>query len=71
MSVAVNASTITKRAKCRRSNSPNGTSALCGSTMPGRRFIEPSRDRSSSSRPSATGARTRKFDCGFTLIARR
>src|SRR4051812_45124517 len=55
---------ITKRAKCRRSRRPNGTSVFCGSTVPGAEFIDASRAAKLVSTPALSAATTMKLNCG-------
>src|SRR5215471_2076478 len=57
---------MTKRAKCRLWNSPNGSTALRGSAMPGAVFMPASTSRRSASRPAATVATIMNGDCGVT-----
>src|SRR6185503_14871914 len=64
MSPRVWSSRITKRAKCRRSNRPKGTSAFIGSTTPGCVFIVARSLRNSAS--LVTSAHTMKLACGIT-----
>src|SRR5262245_62967372 len=66
MSPTVGSSRIASRAKCKRSNCPNGKIGLAGSAIPGFEFIVASSSRRPRSRPGVTGASTMNWDCGVT-----
>src|SRR5882672_2090369 len=68
MSPSVGSSSTASRAKCRRSNCPNGNTAFAGSAMPGAEFILSSSSRRPRSRPGATGANSTNWDCGVTAL---
>ena len=54
------------RAKCRRSNCPNGRIGFAGSAIPGAAFIVSSKSRRLRSRSGAISANTMNWDCGVT-----
>src|SRR6266404_1226413 len=66
MSPSVGSLSRTRRAKCNCPNSPNGSSELRGSAMPGCDVIDARTLRSASSRPARTGATTVNCDWGVT-----
>src|SRR5215468_9416300 len=55
-----------RRAKCNRSNSPNGTSAFFGSAIPGCDVMVASTPRSAGAWPVLTAATIVNCDCGVT-----
>src|SRR5262249_27577412 len=68
MSPSVGSFSTTSRAKCRRSNCPNGKTAFAGSAIPGSEFIVSSSSRRPRSWAGVTCAISMNWDCGVITI---